>query len=655
MPSGILRAILFHIAILLGAPVSLVGSAGNELRVEHLVNGGYIPVAKASDARALLDMVDGRYTKHVTNARRVTELLKSKNVVRQASGDAMLHALISFDRHDSVSRVGSFQSVLPVVEGVPSTSCVLRRWLVSKATESGDLINRTSPIRLRAGNMTVFARVDCVHATEAERPFLSAVTTGDVRTAASVKRAHVALTADGRVASTFHVAFRLSSEVKGEVHLSVKRWLMHSNFSGINACVRRAEIGGGHKPGAHVEQSPLPFKLINPDEGVRGQKLHHQSPCTGRHLPGRGSWVVTSSSSQHGSSGPLETPQRGLEPPLFDQREIFVHQQRSGSRLSAVPFRYFWQPAGCSLREPTMTSFVDGLAGKDGGNVSMTFVGDSTLFYMCKVWATLLSGHRLRVDSKKYTKTHGVAQQINFSFKTETGRHLHLHCNNDGSGSATAKGQVPHLSKHVGGGAATAEVLACGQGCEEGGPSTQEWRAGGLSILVVGGSNAWSLCHGDNDVEKILEATRDMVATVQASAAILGLESAAVSQGPPVQLLPSGGAGASGGGNLRVVWMGPVFTARSYTLRAASVQKQRAALWRSGAPPAVVVELWHLSKPLVVSSSTDGLHYHTLLPRNTTGARLRYEIAGVVPIYGLKLMATGLLNSAEQVRGGNKG
>ena len=61
--------------------------------------------------------------------------------------------------------------------------------------------------------------------------------------------------------------------------------------------------------------------------------------------------------------------------------------------------------------------------------------------------------------------------------------------------------------------------------------------------------------------------------------------------------------------------MGPTYIGRSYAVAAEELYLAQRALWRNALDAALIVEQWHLTKPLVHEVSSDGLHFHALLHR----------------------------------------
>ena len=73
-------------------------------------------------------------------------------------------------------------------------------------------------------------------------------------------------------------------------------------------------------------------------------------------------------------------------------------------------FAFSWTPTECRLRDFSPNEFIDDLVSTFPARVKlvhMHFAGDSTLLYMCKTWATLLSGHKLRLHTAKFSSQMG--------------------------------------------------------------------------------------------------------------------------------------------------------------------------------------------------------------------------------------------------------
>ena len=509
-------------------------------------------------------------------------------------------------------------------------------------------------LAMTAQDSMAYAWVTCNGASRNFKNFFSAGMSGDLLAGAQVHRLKGSSKKLRTGAASFEISWRLLNDTAGEVFLNVEHWRTFDHFTGENACKNKAEAGA-HNPLGHVAGSPMRFQITQRRQnGERdGAPLGRSPRCGGPRLPAEGQWVKWRHDNQttlgpaktngegtaaagdddgdgEEEDGPLGAEASALQPDLFDRMGILVRAE-SGKE---TPFTFQWHPRGCQLRDMSAGEFIDSFSG-DGHtqsrtqDISMDFVGDSTMYYMCKTWATVLSEHSLRVHSSKFSALAGSGLYSSFGpFRSAAGSSLIVTCHHDGV-STRPHGQLLYLQRRL---------RYAMKNPDHGRNHTR--------IFVVGDSNAHTLCHEGVSNKKGLfwkEALTDTRELVKVA-----------------RLL-------SRFARTRVVWVGPVYIARSYTMLAARLAKEQAKLWHAGAAENntsfLAVEPWDLAKPLVFSQSEDGLHYHSLLDRrgqcDSRAKKMKraacedsFQMAGPVPISVMKLVVNGLLNSIELTLGG---
>jgi hypothetical protein len=214
-----------------------------------------------------------------------------------------------------------------------------------------------------------------------------------------------------------------------------------------------------------------------------------------------------------------------------------------------------------------------------------------------------MSGHTLRVRLATFTQISNSGANVEtYPFRSSFGNKLTVVCNHDGA-TTTPIGQLAFLSKHL-------RQLEASHAA----PDRQE-----TNIYVIGDSNAHSLCQEHVGKKEVLQATIKLVHVAKRLSNLA---------------------------RTRVVWVGPGFISRSYTMRAHTLHHAQAALWHAATENSshLIVEQWDLTKPVTFSQSSDGLHYHDLLPRV---GKETFQIAGPAPVNVMKMVVNGLMNSIE--------
>ena len=224
----------------------------------------------------------------------------------------------------------------------------------------------------------------------------------------------------------------------------------------------------------------------------------------------------------------------------------------------------------------------------------MMFFGDSTLNYMCKTWATLLSGHKLRLHSQKFSKSQGhPCHHYEIPVGPASRIIVRCHCNTD---ATTPGGQKKHLMEAMG-------------------------RTDGVPrVIVIGDSNAHSVCHGIHRSDQVvLDETKELISLAR-----------------KLKYEPS----------VRLVWVGPVYNSKSYTLLAKRLYSEQVSLWRQAItqPNVHIVDQYALTEAVNAKQSADGLHYQELLDRNMHEGDDAFQISGPAIIYTLKLIINSLMN-----------
>jgi len=357
---------------------------------------------------------------------------------------------------------------------------------------------------------------------------------------------------------------------------------------------------------------------------------------------------------------------------ILSKEHLSCQQKKGRQGCSVAPFQYRWSPSDCEIHDFTTSQFIDSIHDRLVSEINHTrrdentpprlpsnidvgvkfvFAGDSTMFYLCKVFATVLSNYNLKMHTPKFTQSSEHHELENtFNFTSRHGNALSVHCirSQDARISTSPSGQAVLLKREL------------------------DRMRGDLrrtpSVFVIGDSNAHSLCHaGENEV---LSGSRKLISVVKELQRFAGV---------------------------RVVWVGPGFVGKTFNLLAQELHKKQTALWKGDADltfssttvpgknmfgngtansfeagrsrsVAVVVDQWQMTAPVFHELSRDGIHYHAILGPSKVGQESNGKVksyvcdrfidgsarsgnsslgcySGPVPIYVLKIMVNALLES----------
>lgn len=264
---------------------------------------------------------------------------------------------------------------------------------------------------------------------------------------------------------------------------------------------------------------------------------------------------------------------------------------------------------------------------RDASMIKVMFAGDSTMYYTCKVFATVLSNYKLKMHTPKFTQDSEHHDLENtFNFTSTKGNQLSVNCvrSRDKLSSTSPSGQASLLKKEL--------------------DQMKNGLQSSPAIYVLGDSNAHSLCHGSE--KQVLSGTEKLIRVAK-------------------ELLMYPG--------VRIVWVAPGFVGKSFNILAQRLHKKQIALWKShmhGVEESfsnsfVLIEQWQMTGPVFYELSRDGVHYHAVLGpsrphqekeaqpyacdryidgRAPSGNNSLGCYSGPVPIYITKIMVNALLH-----------